>query len=197
EKIAFDSCGKRQDRSAVKGRMVGGVPGNSPWTVSLRNREGDHFCGGSLVKEDWVISARQCFSSCDADLSGYRAMVGTLFTNPRANDPDMQSVALSNIMCGPSGSSLVMLKLERPVTLNSRVALICLPPERYIVPPETKCEIAGWGDTRGSGHEGVLKVLNLHVISNDECNTYSKSKKLAQEQEICTRPVQVEQGACE
>lgn len=26
-------------------------------------RAGVHFCGGSLVKEQWVISTRQCFSS--------------------------------------------------------------------------------------------------------------------------------------
>ena len=35
------------------------------------------------------------------------------------------------------------------MTLNQRVALICLPPERYVVPPGTKCEIAGWGETKG------------------------------------------------
>ncbi|XP_072276384.1 hepatocyte growth factor-like protein isoform X1 [Pyxicephalus adspersus] len=197
ENIAFDSCGKRVDNSPPKrSRIVGGQPGNSPWTVSLRNRQGHHFCGGSLVKEDWVISTRQCFSSCDADLSGYHAMVGTLFTNPKPSDPDKQSVPISKIMCGPSDSSLVMLKLERPVTLNSRVALICLPPERYIVPSETKCEIAGWGDTQGTGNEEVLQVASFHIISNEECNRGS-SKIRAQDNEICTRPVQTEVGACE
>ncbi|CAJ0938479.1 unnamed protein product [Ranitomeya imitator] len=224
ENITFDSCGKRLDRAVKKGRIVGGTKGNSPWTVSLRNRQGEHFCGGSLVKEDWVISTRQCFSSCDADLSGYHAMVGTLFANPATSDPDMQSVAFSKIMCGPAASSLVMLKLERPVTLSTRVALICLPPERYIVPPETKCEIAGWGDTRaacgngsdpssgelcrpsmvsgsdpssGTGHEGELKVADFTVMSNDECNTYSKSRTLVLDQEICTKPMPTERGACE
>lgn len=34
--------------------------------------------------------------------------------------------------------------------LNKRVALICLPPERYIVPAGTTCEIAGFGETRGT-----------------------------------------------
>lgn len=38
---------------------------------------------------------------------------------------------------------------SRPVILNQRVALICLPPERYVVPPGTRCEIAGWGETKG------------------------------------------------
>nr|XP_020634875.1 hepatocyte growth factor-like protein [Pogona vitticeps] len=70
EKVVFDQCGKRDDRMQVlapvtggRARIVGGRPGNSPWTVSIRNREGVHFCGGSLVKEQWVISTRQCFSS--------------------------------------------------------------------------------------------------------------------------------------
>ncbi|XP_075040011.1 hepatocyte growth factor-like protein isoform X2 [Mixophyes fleayi] len=193
--IVFDSCGKRIDKPVKKGRIVGGEPGNSPWTVSLRNRQGDHFCGGSLVKEDWVISTRQCFTSCDADLSGYRALVGTLFINPGPNDPDKQSVPISQIMCGPSDSGLVMLKLEWPVTLNSRVALICLPPERYIVPDETRCEIAGWGDTRGTGHETVLKVAHFSVMTNEECNKYPKT--VVRDNEICTKPLPLEVGACE
>lgn len=40
--------------------------------------------------------------------------------------------------------------LCRPAVLNKRVALICLPPERYIVPAGTTCEIAGFGETRGT-----------------------------------------------
>ncbi|XP_063296779.1 hepatocyte growth factor-like protein isoform X1 [Pelobates fuscus] len=195
ENIVFDSCGKKIEKTITRSRMVGGTPGISPWTVSLRNRQGDHFCGGSLVKENWVISTRQCFSSCDADLTGYEALVGTHLKNPAPTDTDKQSVPISRIVCGPSDSSLVMLKLERPVKLNTKVALICLPPERYIVPSETKCEIAGWGDTRGTGHENVLKVAAFTVISNTECNTYIKHKVL--DTDICTRPLKLEVGACE
>uniref|UniRef100_A0A8C5PBS8 Macrophage stimulating 1 n=1 Tax=Leptobrachium leishanense TaxID=445787 RepID=A0A8C5PBS8_9ANUR len=194
--ITFDSCGKRVDKVISRARIVGGLPGNSPWTVSLRNRQGDHFCGGSLVKENWVISTRQCFSSCDADLTGYEAVMGTLFKNPSATDPDKQAVLLSRIVCGPSDSNLVMLKLERPVTLNSRVALICLPPERYIVPPATKCEIAGWGDTRSTGNDNVLNVAHFTVMGNDDCNGYHKNKVL--DSDICTSPLPtVQVGACE
>lgn len=42
------------------------------------------------------------------------------------------------------------LSHNRPALLNQRVALICLPPERYIVPENTECEIAGWGSTGGT-----------------------------------------------
>ena len=39
EKVEFSECGKRDDRMTRSLlRIVGGVPGNSPWTVSLRDR---------------------------------------------------------------------------------------------------------------------------------------------------------------
>ncbi|XP_068109019.1 hepatocyte growth factor-like protein isoform X2 [Hyperolius riggenbachi] len=197
ERIEFDSCGKRIDKLvAGKGRIVGGLPGNSPWTVRLHDRSGKHFCGGSLVKENWIISIRPCFTSCDADLTGYYAMVGALFNKPAPDDPDVQSVAISNMMCGPKDSQLVMLKLERPVTLNSRAALICLPPERYIVPPDTRCEIAGFGDTLGTGYDNVLKVLHFNVMSNEECNKVN-TKLQVKDYEICTSPLPLQVGACE
>uniref|UniRef100_A0A674ESH9 Macrophage stimulating 1 n=1 Tax=Salmo trutta TaxID=8032 RepID=A0A674ESH9_SALTR len=152
EKVEFNECGKRDDRF-VKSilRIVGGRPGNSPWTVSLRDRKGNHFCGGSLVSSKWVISTKQCFSSCYVDLPGYSAMMGTLFRNPSEGEPDRQTIPLTKIVCGPSESQLVMLQLEYSAQFNERVSQICLPPERYIVQNGTYCEIAGWGETQDAG----------------------------------------------
>ncbi|KAK6321706.1 hypothetical protein J4Q44_G00086820 [Coregonus suidteri] len=160
EKVEFNECGKRDDRF-VKSmlRIVGGGPGNSPWTVSLRDRKGNHFCGGSLVSSKWVISTKQCFSSCYVDLPGYSAMMGTLFRNPSEGEPDRQTIPLTKIVCGPSESQLVMLQLEYPAQFNERVSQICLPPERYIVPNGTYCEIAGWGETKGTSTDD--SVLNM------------------------------------
>ncbi|XP_070789837.1 hepatocyte growth factor-like protein [Pituophis catenifer annectens] len=195
ENVVFDQCGKRNERIEARARIVGGRPGNSPWTVSIRNREGVHFCGGSLVKEEWVISTRLCFSSCDADLTGYYVLLGTLFKNPGPNDPNKQAIPIIKIVCGPSESLVVMLKLERPALLNQRVALICLPPERYIVPENTQCEIAGWGSTGGTGNENVLNVARLPVMNNQNCSVALKGR--LKENELCTSPLKVGVGACE
>ncbi|XP_032066321.1 hepatocyte growth factor-like protein [Thamnophis elegans] len=195
ENVAFDQCGRRIERTEVRARIVGGGPGNSPWTVSIRNREGVHFCGGSLVKEEWVISTRMCFSSCDADLTGYHVLLGTLFKNPGPNDPNKQAIPIIKIVCGPSESLVVMLKLERPALLNQRVALICLPPERYIVPENTLCEIAGWGSTGGTGNNNVLNVARLPVMNNQNCNVALHGR--LKENELCTSPLKVGVGACE
>ncbi|XP_055238425.2 hepatocyte growth factor-like protein isoform X4 [Gorilla gorilla gorilla] len=198
DQVQFEKCGKRVDRldqRRSKLRVVGGHPGNSPWTVSLRNRQGQHFCGGSLVKEQWILTARQCFFSCHMPLTGYEVWLGTLFQNPQHGEPGLQRVPVAKMVCGPSGSQLVLLKLERSVTLNQRVALICLPPEWYVVPPGTKCEIAGWGETKGTGNDTVLNVALLNVISNQECNI--KHRGRVRESEMCTEGLLAPVGACE
>ncbi|XP_016352287.1 hepatocyte growth factor-like protein isoform X1 [Sinocyclocheilus anshuiensis] len=194
--VVFNECGKRDDRT-VKSRLriVGGTPGNSPWTVSLRDRKGNHFCGGSLVNSKWVISTKQCFSSCYVDLTGYSTMMGTLFRDPKEGEPDRQTISLTKIVCGPSESHLVMLQLETPAQFNERVSQICLPPERYIVPDGTICEIAGWGETKGKGDETVLNVAQMPVLSNKDCNPYFKGH--VRENEMCTMPFVAGVGACE
>uniref|UniRef100_A0A667WLG4 Macrophage stimulating 1 n=1 Tax=Myripristis murdjan TaxID=586833 RepID=A0A667WLG4_9TELE len=196
EQPQFNECGKRDDRPPpMMLRIVNGVPGNSPWTVSLRDRSGNHFCGGSLINPKWVISTKQCFSSCYVDLPGYSARMGTLFRDPQEGEPDVQTIPLTKIVCGPSESQLVMLQLAYPAQFNERVSPICLPPERYIVAEGTPCEIAGWGETKGTGDETVLNVAQIPVLSNKECNKYFRGR--VRENEMCTSSFQGGVGACE
>jgi hypothetical protein len=49
-------------------RIVNGEeasPGKWPWQVSLQIRAGaqyHHFCGGSLIRADWVVTAAHCLT---------------------------------------------------------------------------------------------------------------------------------------
>ncbi|KAA8593342.1 hypothetical protein FQN60_009458 [Etheostoma spectabile] len=179
EKVEFSECGKREDRIPnPRLRIVNGIPGNSPWTVSLRD---------SYV-----------------DLPGYSAKMGTLFRDPQEEEPGVQTIPLTKIVCGPSESQLVMLQLEYPAQFNERISQICLPPERYIVAEGTTCEIAGWGETKGkynplqmirTGDETVLNVAHIPVLSNKECNKYFRGR--VRENEMCTSSFQGGVGACE
>uniref|UniRef100_A0A8B9HK76 Macrophage stimulating 1 n=1 Tax=Astyanax mexicanus TaxID=7994 RepID=A0A8B9HK76_ASTMX len=115
--------------------------------------------------------------------------------NPKEGEPGKQTIPLNKIVCGPSESHLVLLQLETPAEFNERVSQICLPPERYIVQEGTVCEIAGWGETKGTGDESVLNVAQMQVQSNSECNKYFKGR--VRDNEMCTTPFSGGVGACE
>lgn len=44
---------------------------------------------------------------------GYEVWLGTLFQNPQPGEPGLQQIPVAKMVCGPSGSQLVLLKLER------------------------------------------------------------------------------------
>lgn len=46
------------------------------------------------------------------DLTGYSAIMGTVYRDPKEGEPGIQSIALNKIVCGPSESHLVLLQLE-------------------------------------------------------------------------------------
>ncbi|XP_061438149.1 hepatocyte growth factor isoform X5 [Rhineura floridana] len=58
-------------------RVVNGIPTqpDKGWMVSLKDSRGRHFCGGSLIKEDWVLTAKQCFPSWPAVSSDAVAII--------------------------------------------------------------------------------------------------------------------------
>lgn len=48
-------------------------------------------------------------------LLGYEVWLGTMFQNPQPGEPGLQRVSVAKMVCGPSGSQLALLKLERCV----------------------------------------------------------------------------------
>ncbi|XP_032761099.1 anionic trypsin-1 [Rattus rattus] len=149
-------------------KIVGGYtcPEHSvPYQVSLNS--GYHFCGGSLINDQWVVSAAHCYKS--------RIQVRLGEHNINVLEGDEQFINAAKIIKHPKYSSwtlnndIMLIKLSSPVKLNARVAPVALP--SACAPAGTQCLISGWGNTLSSGvnNPDLLQCVDAPVLSQADC----------------------------
>uniref|UniRef100_A0AAV2IXU0 Hepatocyte growth factor n=1 Tax=Knipowitschia caucasica TaxID=637954 RepID=A0AAV2IXU0_KNICA len=150
------SCFVHINTRIVGGHKVRGSDGS--WVVSIQ-RENVHLCGGSLIREDWILTDQQCFTSCSVpDLKDYSVQVGLRKLNESFNHPRLR---ISQLICGPEKSNLVMLKLSNPAPLSEGASTIHLPVKECHIPEGTNCTMYGWGETKGTGSDDTLNSVTM------------------------------------
>ncbi|XP_025738731.2 chymotrypsin-like elastase family member 1 [Callorhinus ursinus] len=161
-----------QDFPETNARVVGGTEARRdfwPSQISLQYLSGGkwyHTCGGTLIKQNWVMTAAHCM---DTQMT-FRVVVEH---NLNQNDGTKQSMSVQKIV-HPSwnsnnvavGYDIALLRLAQKVTLNSYVQLGVLPQEGTILANNSPCYITGWGRTKrvGEGHLGGSVVKRLPLV---------------------------------
>ncbi|KAJ8376976.1 hypothetical protein SKAU_G00075560 [Synaphobranchus kaupii] len=148
-------------------KIVGGYEcerHSQPWQASLN--VGYHFCGGSLVNENWAVSAAHCYQS--------RIEVRLGEHHIRVNEGTEQYISSSKVIRNPNYSSwdldsdIMLIKLRQPATLNSFVQPVALPSS--CAPAGTMCRVSGWGNTMDPAVDGdSLQCLNIPILSDRDC----------------------------
>ncbi|KAF7652549.1 hypothetical protein LDENG_00095320 [Lucifuga dentata] len=128
-------------------KIVGGYeckPYSQPHQVSLNS--GYHFCGGSLVNENWVVSAAHCYkSNTEVRLGEHNIKVTEgheqfIRSTRSIRHPNYNFYTLEN--------DVMLIKLSRPATLNQYVQPVALPTR--CAAAGTMCKVSGWGNTMSS-----------------------------------------------
>ncbi|KAM9319525.1 chymotrypsinogen B-like [Gastrophryne carolinensis] len=171
-------CGVPQIDPVVSGyaRIVNGeeaVPGSWPWQVSLQDRTGWHFCGGSLISASWVVTAAHCGVGTND-----RVVLGE---HDRSSSSEaIQSLSIGKVFTHPKWNSntinndISLIKLATPAVFGPTVSPVCLASPGELYDDGRLCVTSGWGKTRYNALNTPSKLQQtaLPVISNAECKTH-------------------------
>merc|ERR1712203_766847 len=103
------------------------VPHSWPWQVSLQQSNGFHFCGGSLINENWVVTAAHCNVR-----TYHRVIVGEHDKGSYSNTEDIQILKPAKVFTHPAwnprtiNNDISLIKLAAPARLGTNVSPVCL-----------------------------------------------------------------------
>jgi len=169
---------KKQNLSVVESghmypkgqRIIGGseAPSNKyKFIASLQDGQG-HFCGGSLITKNAVLSAAHCQGGSYSvalgrhewdENGGQKIQMKKEVPHPNYNDRT-------------TDNDFNIVFLKEPATLGVDVELVSINPQSSLPADGDKVTVMGWGVTSPSGNGGVsdkLMEVDVNVISNQEC----------------------------
>ncbi|EDW57975.1 trypsin [Drosophila virilis] len=183
------ACQGLPDTEFPFGRIVNGEPTTieaHPYQVSIQTTKGSHFCGGSLINSDTVVTAAHCMQSYKASEIQVR-----LGATERNEGGEVVSVKTFKFHEGYNSKLMIndvaVIKLSSPVRQTAKLRAIEL---AKVTPPSgTPAVVTGWGTTcfLFCSSPNTLQQVEVDLLSVTDCgsDTYSYGQDKILDTMVC------------
>jgi len=172
-----DICGIENDGHDPRDeRIVGGFEAEEhqwPWIVALFIDD-QWFCGGSLITDDFVLTAAHCVE----DSSSFDVWAGA--HNVRASsEPERIEITSYDGWTHPQWDSntlsndLALIRLPQKITFTDNIRPACLPKPGQTADVGMVVTPIGWGrpsDSQSSISDVLRMVKDIPIMSNSDCD---------------------------
>ncbi|KAL5287680.1 epsilonTry family protein [Megaselia abdita] len=154
----------------LDGKIVGGTATtiqNHPYQVSLQ-KNGNHFCGGSLYRTNVVVTAAHCLQNIAASQITVR-----LGSTSRTSGGVVKTVSSFKNHPSYSGSThaydIAIVRLSSAVATSSTIKTLALATSAPAA--GTSAVVTGWGTTKegASTLPTTLQQLTVKIVSRAQC----------------------------
>ncbi|CAN8013913.1 unnamed protein product, partial [Ixodes persulcatus] len=170
---------------AKGGRIVGGrnaTEGEFPWMVALQHTSGSHFCGGSIIKPDIVVTAAHCvgghvYLRLQLELYNSKEQIDRFCLCPQVQKFFVHESFVDEPYASPKVfNDIALLKLVDPFDFGKsegHIGAVCLPAKDR--PLEGKVAVTGWGQTSHDGPKSPhLLAVSVPVLSSMICESETR-----------------------
>ncbi|CAH1365742.1 brachyurin-like [Tenebrio molitor] len=148
--------------------------GQIPWQAGLYflgNNITYWFCGGSVISEEWILTAAHCLVEVQEGYA-FTGLVDLNNLDVGVSTDASYFVLHPNYNATTLDNDIGLVKIKVPLKFDENQAPIALSED--FLEDGTDVTLSGWGvlNDEGDTETANLNYVNLVVISNNECNEY-------------------------